>query len=261
MGEAYRARDTNLERDVALKTLPDSVTGDPERLARFRREAHVLAALNHPHIAGIYGVEEAAGRRVLVLELVEGETLAARIERGPLPVEEALAIAREIAEALEAAHENGIIHRDLKPANIALTPPDRVKVLDFGLAKATDAAAAAGGLDPLHSPTVTSPAMLTGLGIILGTAAYMSPEQARGRAADRRSDVWALGCVLYEMLAGGARSGEVTSARRSRRSSRASRTGARFPLRFRRRSDRFSRVVSRTTTATASATSRPRSSS
>jgi serine/threonine-protein kinase len=230
-------------------------------LARFEREARVLASLNHPHIAAIYGVEDSSGMPALVLELVEGETLAERIARAPIPLSEALPIASQIAAALEAAHEHGIIHRDLKPANIKITPDSVVKVLDFGLAKATDAAAAAGGLDPLHSPTVTSPAMLTGLGIILGTAAYMSPEQARGRAADRRSDVWALGCVLYEMLAGGARSGEVTSARRSRRSSRASRTGARFPLRFRRRSDRFSRVVSRTTTATASATSRPRSSS
>jgi serine/threonine-protein kinase len=202
MGEVYRARDTNLGRDVALKTLPDRVTHDADRLARFRREAQLLAALNHPHIASIYGIEEANGQRFLVLELVEGETLAARIDRGPLPVDEALVIAREIAEALESAHDKGIIHRDLKPANIALTAHDRVKVLDFGLAKATDAAATSGALDQLNSPTVTSPAMLTGMGVILGTAAYMSPEQARGRAADKRSDVWAFGCVLYEMLAG-----------------------------------------------------------
>ena len=202
MGEVYRARDTKLGRDVALKTLPDSLTHDADRLARFRREAHLLAALNHPHIASIYGFEETNGQRFLVLELVEGETLAARIQRGPLPVEEALAIARQIAEALETAHEKGIVHRDLKPANIALTPHDRVKVLDFGLAKATDAVAAPDGLAALNSPTVTSPAMLTGLGVILGTAAYMSPEQARGRAADKRSDVWAFGCVLFEMLTG-----------------------------------------------------------
>ena len=201
MGEVYRARDTNLGRDVALKTLPDRVTHDPERLARFRREAQVLAALNHPHIASIYGVEEVSGQRFLVLELVEGETLAARDPRGPLPFDEALAIAREIAEALQAAHEKGIIHRDLKPANIALTPHDRVKVLDFGLAKATDAAAAS-DVAALNSPTITSPAMLTGMGVILGTAAYMSPEQAKGRQADKRSDVWAFGCVLFEMLAG-----------------------------------------------------------
>src|SRR5688500_1828401 len=202
MGEVYRAKDTNLGREVALKTLPDLVTHDADRLARFRREAQVLAALNHPHIGSIYGVEEADGQRFLVLELVDGETLAARIQRGPLPVDESLAIAREIAEALQAAHEKGIIHRDLKPANIALTGHDRVKVLDFGLAKATDVAAAPGASDPVGSPTVTSPAMLTGIGVILGTAAYMSPEQAKGRAADKRSDVWAFGCVLYEMLTG-----------------------------------------------------------
>jgi serine/threonine protein kinase len=202
MGEVYKARDTKLGRDVALKTLPDSVSGDSERLARFRREAHLLAALNHPHIASIYGLEETNSQRFLVLELVAGETLAARIQRGPLPVGEALAIAQQIAEALEAAHEKGIIHRDLKPANIALTPDDQVKVLDFGLAKAADAAAAPDGITPLNSPTITSPVMATGLGVFLGTAAYMSPEQARGRAADKRSDVWAFGCVLFEMLTG-----------------------------------------------------------
>src|SRR5215204_1148977 len=202
MGEVYRARDTNLGRDVALKTLPDRLTHDPERLARFGREAQVLASLNHPHIGGIYGLEEIGDQRFLVLELVEGETLAGRLGRGPLPVNEAISIACEIAEALESAHEKGIVHRDLKPANIALTAHDRVKVLDFGLAKATDAAAAAGTTSPLNSPTVTSPAMVTGIGVILGTAAYMSPEQARGREADKRSDVWAFGCVLYEMLAG-----------------------------------------------------------
>jgi Tol biopolymer transport system component len=201
MGEVYRARDTNLGRDVALKTLPDSVAHDAERLARFRREAQVLAALNHPHIAGIYGLEEANSQRFLVLELVDGETLEARIQRGALPIDEALTIAREIAEALEAAHEKGIIHRDLKPANIALTANDRVKVLDFGLAKPSEALAGTGGVDALNSPTITSPAM-TALGVILGTAAYMSPEQARGRAADKRTDVWAFGCVLFEMLTG-----------------------------------------------------------
>jgi Tol biopolymer transport system component len=202
MGQVHRAKDTNLGREVALKTLPDSVSHDPERLARFRREAQVLAALNHPHIGSIYGLEETDGQRFLVLELVEGETLAARIAKGPLPVDEALAIAREIAEAMQFAHDKGIIHRDLKPANIALTPHDRVKVLDFGLAKATDAAVAPSAVDQLNSPTVTSPARLTGMGVILGTAAYMSPEQARGRVADKRSDVWAFGCVLYEMLTG-----------------------------------------------------------
>jgi len=202
MGEVYRARDTRLGRDVALKTLPDSVTQDPDRLARFRREAQVLAALNHHHIAGIYGLEETERHRFLVLELVDGETLAARIQQGGLPLDEALTIAREIAEALEAAHERGIVHRDLKPANIALTSSDRVKVLDFGLAKAVDAAAGADTIASLNSPTITSPAMLTQVGMILGTAAYMSPEQARGRPADKRSDIWAFGCVLFEMLTG-----------------------------------------------------------
>src|SRR5262245_60478745 len=161
MGEVYRARDTRLGRDVALKTLPDSVTQDPERLARFRREAQVLAALNHQHIASIYGLEEADRHRFLVLELVDGETLASRIQRGALPLGEAITIAREIAEALESAHEKGIIHRDLKPANIALTLADSVKVLDFGLAKAADPFGAVDSVSALNSPTITSPAMLT----------------------------------------------------------------------------------------------------
>ena len=202
MGEVYRALDTNLGRDIALKTLPAAVTHDQDRLARFRREAQVLAALNHPNIASIYGLEEAGPQRFLVLELVEGETLADRIRNGPLPVTEALEIARQIAEALQAAHDKGIVHRDLKPANIALTADDAVKVLDFGLAKAIDPGISASGADPVNSPTITSPTLLTGLGVILGTAAYMSPEQAKGRQADKRSDVWAFGCVLYEMLTG-----------------------------------------------------------
>ena len=212
MGEVYRARDTQLKRDVALKVLPAEVSADPERLARFQREAELLAALNHPHIAQIYGMAEAptpggaaqagaarGGTRALVMELVEGPTLAERIARGRVPVPEALAIARQIAEALEYAHERGIIHRDLKPANIKRTTDGAVKVLDFGLAKALDAAPAATSLD--NSPTVTSPAV-TQAGIILGTAAYMSPEQARGAPADRRADVWAFGVVCFEMLAG-----------------------------------------------------------
>jgi serine/threonine-protein kinase len=202
MGEVYKARDTRLGRAVALKTLPEAVTHDADRLARFRREAHVLAALNHPHIAGIYGLEETNSQRFLVLELVDGETLASRIQRGPLPLVEALAIARQVAEALEAAHEKGIIHRDLKPANIALTAEDNVKVLDFGLAKAADPAVISDSIPALNSPTITSPAMMTGLGMIIGTAAYMSPEQTRGRGVDKRSDVWAFGCVLFEMLTG-----------------------------------------------------------
>jgi serine/threonine-protein kinase len=202
MGEVYRAKDTKLGRDVALKILPDTFTHDPERLARFRREAQVLAALNHPHIGAIYGLDEAGGQQFLVLELVDGESLDRRIARGgPIPVDEALAIAKQIAEALEAAHEKGIIHRDLKPANIALTKDGNIKVLDFGLAKAPEAAGAERN-ELANSPTITSPAMMTGAGTILGTAAYMSPEQAKGRAADKRSDIWAFGCVIYEMLTG-----------------------------------------------------------
>jgi len=199
MGEVCRAKDTKLGRDVALKILPASFTSDPERVARFRREAQVLASLNHPHIAQIHGLEESNGTQFLVLELVDGESLDKRIARGPIPIDEALGIARQIAEALEAAHEKGIIHRDLKPANIALTTDGSVKVLDFGLAKAVEITS--GSVDAMNSPTITSPAM-TGVGVILGTAAYMSPEQALGKAADKRADIWAFGCVLYEMLTG-----------------------------------------------------------
>src|SRR2546422_275011 len=199
MGEVYKARDTKLGRDIALKILPESFASDPERLARFRREAQILASLNHPHIGGIYGFDEANGTQFLILELVDGETLASRLDRGRLPLDDTLTITRQIAEALEAAHERGIVHRDLKPANIALTADGHVKVLDFGLAKAVEPSVA-GNL--ANSPTLTSPAMMTGAGVILGTAAYMSPEQAKGRPADKRSDIWAFGCVLYEMLAG-----------------------------------------------------------
>src|SRR5262245_43804550 len=200
MGEVYRARDTKLNRDVALKILPDAFTADPDRLARFKREAHILASLNHSNIAAIYGLEESDSVRALVLELVEGPTLAERIGDGPLPIDEALAIAKQLVEALDAAHERAIIHRDLKPANIKLRPDGTVKVLDFGLAKAIEPAS---GSSPgaTTSPTLTSPAM-TQMGMILGTAAYMAPEQAKGRSADKRSDIWAFGCVLYEMLAG-----------------------------------------------------------
>jgi eukaryotic-like serine/threonine-protein kinase len=199
MGEVYRARDTKLARDVALKVLPDAFARDPERLARFRREAQVLASLNHPHIASIYGLEESHGTSALVLELVDGMTLSDRLMHGPLPLEEAWSIARQIAEAVEAAHDRGIIHRDLKPANIKLRADGTVKVLDFGLAKALDPAATA--TDASQWPTLTSPAA-TRVGVIMGTAAYMSPEQARGRTVDKRADVWAFGCLLYEMLAG-----------------------------------------------------------
>ena len=198
MGLVLRAHDTQLHRDVALKILPDAFASDPDRLARFQREAQVLASLNHPGIAAIYGIEEAEGTRALVLELVEGSTLADRIADGPIPLDEALPIAKQIAEALEAAHEAGVIHRDLKPANIKVRPDGTVKVLDFGLAKALDAAPEG---DPSHSPTLT--AVATQKGVIMGTAAYMSPEQARGKPVDRRADVWAFGVVLYEMLSGG----------------------------------------------------------
>jgi serine/threonine-protein kinase len=200
MGEVYQATDTNLKRQVAIKVLPASVAGDADRLARFQREAEVLAALNHPNIAAIYGLEKTPGFTALVMELVEGEDLSQRIARGAIQIDEALPIARQIADALEAAHERGIIHRDLKPANIKVRADGTVKVLDFGLAKAMEPAA---GSSPnmSMSPTLTTPAM-TQAGILLGTAAYMSPEQARGRTADRRADIWAFGVVLFEMLTG-----------------------------------------------------------
>jgi eukaryotic-like serine/threonine-protein kinase len=206
MGEVYRARDSRLDRDVAIKILPELFAADPDRLMRFAREAKTLAALNHPGIAQIYGIEEAPpdtagqGARALVMELVEGEDLSQVIARGPVPLDQALPIARQIAEALEAAHEAGVVHRDLKPANIKVRGDGAVKVLDFGLAKAP--ALAASGSGPLaHSPTFTSPAM-TQMGVILGTAAYMAPEQAKGRPVDKRADIWAFGVVLYEMLSG-----------------------------------------------------------
>jgi Tol biopolymer transport system component len=199
MGQVYRATDTNLKRAVALKVLPESVAADADRLARFQREAEVLAALNHPNIAAIYGVERLGSSPVLVMELVEGPTLADRIAAGPLAPQDIRLIARQIAEALEAAHERGIVHRDLKPANIKVRPDDAVKVLDFGLAKQGDGSGASNS--SASRMTMTSPAM-TQAGMILGTAAYMSPEQAKGRAVDRRADVWAFGAVLYEMLTG-----------------------------------------------------------
>ncbi len=202
MGEVFRATDSNLRREVAIKVLSDPFTGDAERLARFEREAHLLASLNHPSIASIYGLEKSGDVRCLVLELVEGETLSGRLERGPLPADEALRIALHTADALEAAHEKGIIHRDLKPANIKVTPAGAVKVLDFGLAKVLEADAAGGSPDMSLSPTLTTAA--TRAGVIMGTAAYMSPEQAKGRPVDRRADSWAFGVVLFEMLTGAA---------------------------------------------------------
>ena len=200
MGEVYRARDTKLDRDVALKVLPDLFANDPERLGRFQREAKVLASLNHPNIGSIYGLEESDGVQALVLELIEGPTLADRIAQGPIPLDEALPIARQLAEALEAAHEQGIIHRDLKPANVKVKPDGSVKVLDFGLAKAVqpEPSEASASL----SPTISLTAVATQMGMVMGTAAYMSPEQARGKPVDKRADIWAFGVVLYEMLAG-----------------------------------------------------------
>jgi serine/threonine protein kinase len=240
----YRARDTRLGRDVAIKILPQVFTALPDRLARFEREARVLASLNHPNIGAIYGLEEADGLRGLVLELVEGETLAERIRRpeglrlpasgsgrpSGLPVAEALGIATQLADALDAAHERGIVHRDLKPANIKITPDGIVKVLDFGLAKA----ATDDGVSPdlTHSPTITVAG--TREGVLLGTVAYMSPEQARGQAVDKRTDIWAFGCVLYELLTGRAAFGGETVSIRSRGFSSVSRTGVRCPGRRRR---------------------------
>jgi serine/threonine protein kinase len=198
MGEVYRARDLKLKREVAIKILPEEFSRDDDRVSRFQREAEVLASLNHPNIAAIYDFEEANGSRFLVLELVDGETLADRLQRGPIPVDEALEVAKHICEALEAAHEKGIVHRDLKPANIKITPDGKVKVLDFGLARALENAPANPNFS--NSPTLSMAA--TNAGVILGTAAYMSPEQAKGRPVDRRTDIFAFGCVLYEMLAG-----------------------------------------------------------
>ena len=218
MGQVYRATDTNLGRQVAIKVLLDTFAHDPERLARFEREAKTLAALNHPNIAQIYGVVDAAPESMgdrdlersrsivqgLVMELVEGPTLADRVKQGPIPVDEALTVARQIAAALEAAHEQGIVHRDLKPANVKVRPDGAVKVLDFGLAKAltTRDGATSSAPDATASPTLMSPAAMTSAGLILGTAAYMAPEQARGKPVDRRADIWAFGCVLFEMLTG-----------------------------------------------------------
>jgi serine/threonine-protein kinase len=197
MGEVYRAHDLDLKRAVAIKVLPEVFASDVERVARFQREAEVLATLNHPNIAAIYGLERSDGTTALVMELVEGLTLADRIAQGPVAIDEVLSIGRQLAEALEAAHEHGIVHRDLKPSNIKLRPDGTVKVLDFGLAKVLDPTPT----DMSQSPTITSPAM-TRAGVILGTAAYMSPEQAKGGVADKRSDVWSFAAVLYEMLTG-----------------------------------------------------------
>jgi len=198
MGEVYRAEDSRLGRQVAIKVLPEMFSGDPERMARFEREARLLASLTHPNIAGIHGLEEADSKRFIVMELVEGETLAERIDKGALPLDETLEVCRQIAEGLEAAHEKGVIHRDLKPANIKITPEGQVKILDFGLAKAFQGETPAA--DASKSPTLTD--QMTRAGVILGTAAYMSPEQAKGKPVDKRTDIWAFGCILYECLTG-----------------------------------------------------------
>ena len=198
MGEVYRARDMKLEREVAIKVLPALLSHDPERLARFEREAKLLASLNHPNIAAIHGLEESDGIRFLVLELVEGNTLAERVAKGPLPVEEALEVCHQMAGGMEAAHERGVIHRDLKPANVKVTPEGKVKILDFGLAKAFEGETPVTGLS--QSPTLTEE--MTRAGVILGTAAYMSPEQAKGKPVDKRTDIFAFGAVLYELLTG-----------------------------------------------------------
>jgi eukaryotic-like serine/threonine-protein kinase len=198
MGEVYRAHDAKLGRDVALKVLPEAFARDAERMARFQREAKVLASLDHPNIASIYGLEDSSSTHALVMQLVEGPTLADRIRSGPIPVEESLRIAKQITEALEYAHERGIVHRDLKPANVKVTADDAVKILDFGLAKAIEGDASS--MDISTSPTISR--LATMQGVLLGTAAYMSPEQAKGKSVDRRADIWAFGCVLYEMLTG-----------------------------------------------------------
>jgi serine/threonine-protein kinase len=203
MGEVYRARDSKLHRDVAIKILPEAFAQDSERLARFSREAQVLASLNHPGIAHIYGVEESSAGPALVMELVDGPTLADRLIKSRLSMADALAIARQIADAVETAHEHGVIHRDLKPANIKVKDDGSVKVLDFGLAKAVEPSTAPTTAELSNSPTLTSPAA-TALGMILGTAAYMAPEQARGKVVDKRADIWAFGCLLYEMVTGRA---------------------------------------------------------
>ena len=211
MGVVWKAVDTTLDREVAIKILPDAFSADSERLARFEREAKLLASLNHPGIAVIHGLHEEAGVRFLAMELVPGEDLAKRLERGALLVEEALHTGLQVAEALEAAHAQGVVHRDLKPANIQITSEGQVKVLDFGLAKAFETDPASGpGPGLTHSPTLTS--VGTRAGVILGTAAYMSPEQARGKSLDKRTDIWSFGCVLYELLTGRqAFSGETAS--------------------------------------------------
>ncbi|HMF96420.1 MAG TPA: serine/threonine-protein kinase [Vicinamibacterales bacterium] len=221
MGDVYRALDSTLGREVAIKVLPAMFTTDADRLARFDREARVLAALNHPHIGAIYGLENVGGSRALILELIEGPTLAERLARGPLPIGAALSMARQIAEALEAAHDRGVVHRDLKPANIKVTTDGSVKILDFGLAKTV----VGDRTWPDVPSSLSGPVKRTQEGVVLGTATYMSPEQARGLPVDRRTDIWAFGCVLYEMLTARPAFDGETIAERSPRSSSAIRIG------------------------------------
>jgi len=232
MGQVYRAEDTRLKRQVAIKVLPAEVAADPERLARLEREAQLLAQLEHPNVAAVYGLEESDGTRFLVMQLVEGGTLADRTADGAIAVASAMSIALQIAEGLEAAHERGIIHRDLKPANVMVNDAGAVKILDFGLAKAGDVSASGIGSAPelTASPTMMAP---TQAGVILGTASYMSPEQARGKAVDKRTDIWSFGCVLYEMLTGTQGFGEGAGAApaRRRRSTRCPAAGDRGPVR------------------------------
>src|SRR6202521_2680330 len=204
MGEVYRARDAKLKRDVAIKVLPAALARDPDRLARFEREARLMASLDHPNIGTIYGLEESNRTLALILALIEGPTLADRIATGPVPLEEAIHIAGQIAEALEYAHDRGVIHRDLKPANVKSTPESTVKVLDFGLAKALTGESDTSSVSPANSPTMSPTLTMrtTQAGMILGTAAYVAPEQAKGKTVDRRTDIWAFGCVLFEMVTG-----------------------------------------------------------
>ena len=222
MGQVFRARDSKLNRDVAIKIVSEGFASDPERLARFTREAHTLASLNHPHIAHIYGIEDSGDIHAIVMELVDGEDLARRLGRGKLPLREALLLAQQVAEAVEAAHDKGIVHRDLKPSNIMIDGDGRARVLDFGLATAPELSDDSGSS---IAATITSPAKLTGRGVIVGTPAYMSPEQITGQAADKRCDVWAFGCVLYEMLSGQP---NVRRPRHPRRDDGGGRPGSRL---------------------------------
>ena len=257
MGEVYRARDTKLGRDVALKVLPEAFVSDAERMARFQREAQVLASLNHPNIAAIYGLEESGSMPALVMELVDGPTLAERLRPGGIALEEALLIARQIADALEAAHERGIGHRDLKPSNIKVTPEGKVKLLDFGLAKAFEVEGSATDLS--SSPTATGGS--TRQGMILGTPAYMSPDQARGKPVDKRTDIWSFGCVLYEVLTGRQAFAAESVSDTLPRFWVAIRTGTRCPSPRRRKSLICYGVACRRTSPAAFGTSGTRGSS